>query len=101
MPRGSKPGERRGGRQKGTPNKKNQALIDRLKELGCDPIEDMALVCKEAKAEGDHNLLLSAAKELAQYVYPKRKAVELTGDDGGPLEIKGIQVVGISSATDS
>lgn len=101
MPSGSKPGERRGGRKKGTPNKKNQALADRLKELGCDPIEDMAKVSFEAKANGDWNLLLSASKELAQYVYPKRKAVEVTGEDGGPIKTQPIGISGIACNTDT
>lgn len=89
-------GKKTGGRKKGTPNKKSQALMDRLKSLGCDPIEDMALVAKEAKTEGDWNLLLSASKELAQYVYPKRKAVEVTGEDGGPIQTQPIGIVGAS-----
>jgi hypothetical protein len=39
---GSKPGERRGGRCKGTPNKRTMAVADRLKALGRDPIEGLA-----------------------------------------------------------
>jgi hypothetical protein len=27
-------------------------------------------------------------KELAQYVAPKGKAVEMTGEDGGPLQLE-------------
>ncbi len=43
MPRGgAKPGERRGGRQKGTRNKRTLAVIDRLDVMGCDPIAGMA-----------------------------------------------------------
>ena len=98
---GSKPGERRGGRKKGTPNKKTSDLAEKLKALNCDPIEGMARIAHEAYKAKDHAIALSAYKELAQYIYPKRKAVEVTGEDGGPLEIKGIEVVGISSATDS
>ena len=32
-------GMKTGGRQKGTPNKNNQPIIDKLAELNCDPIE--------------------------------------------------------------
>ena len=32
MPRGAKPGERRGGRAAGTPNKINQELVERIRE---------------------------------------------------------------------
>ena len=42
--RGSKPGERRGGRQKGTPNKRTVEVQQRLTELDCDPIQGMALI---------------------------------------------------------
>jgi hypothetical protein len=37
MPRGSKPGERRGGRQKGTPNKKTVLLNAAIKAAGSEP----------------------------------------------------------------
>ncbi len=33
-----------GGRTSGTPNRKTQAVIDRLEVLGCDPIEGMARI---------------------------------------------------------
>ena len=48
---GSKPGERRSGRCKGTPNRKTQAVIDRLEALGCDPIEGMAKIAMDEKVE--------------------------------------------------
>jgi hypothetical protein len=41
MSQGSRRGERRGGRQKGTPNKRKVAVADKLKVLGRDPIEGM------------------------------------------------------------
>lgn len=44
MPRGAKPGERRGGRSKGTPNKATATVQDTLSRLGVDPFEGMALI---------------------------------------------------------
>ncbi|MBA2490746.1 MAG: hypothetical protein H0V34_03215 [Gammaproteobacteria bacterium] len=85
MPRGgAKPGERRGGRQKGTRNKRTLAVIDRLDVMGCDPIAGMARIAMDETAE----LAIRAQmfKELAQYVAPKRKAIEVTGEDGGPIK---------------
>jgi hypothetical protein len=41
---GAKPGERRGGRAKGTPNKKSLGVTERLETIGCDPIEGMARI---------------------------------------------------------
>ena len=83
---GAKPGERRGGRQKGVKNKSTQNVIDRLKELKCDPIEGMAKIAKEAMGDKDYALAGQMYKELAQYVAPKRKAMEVTGADGGPMQ---------------
>ncbi len=39
---GSKPGERRGGRCKGTPNKRTILAADKLEVLGRDAIEGVA-----------------------------------------------------------
>jgi hypothetical protein len=78
MPRGSSPGERRGGRQKGTPNKVTQEIVEKLRVLGCDPIEGMARIAIDPESKPE--LRLRAYTELAQYVAPKRKALEMTGD---------------------
>jgi hypothetical protein len=39
---GSRPGERRDGRQRGSPNKRTLDVIDSLAALKCDPLEGMA-----------------------------------------------------------
>ena len=92
MPRGSSPGERRGGRKKGTPNKKTakaaKTIQETIERIGCDPLEAMLEIAIQAKNEGDLQLSLSAYKELAQYVAPKRKAVEVSGsEDQVPIQI--------------
>ena len=63
-----------------------KARIERLKDLDCDPIEGMALIAKQAMDEGEMQLAGNMYKELAQYVAPKRKSVEITGEDGGPVK---------------
>ena len=83
----SSKGEKLGGRVKGTPNKRTQDVIDRLKELKCDPIEGMALIAKQAMQEGELTLAGNMYKELANYVAPKRKAIEHTGKDGGDIMV--------------
>jgi hypothetical protein len=89
MPRGSKPGERRGGRQKGTLNKTTKTILDKFEELNCDPLEGMIRIAERAMEEGDLQMAGSMYKELAQYVAPKRKAVELSNEQGsGPLRIE-------------
>jgi hypothetical protein len=81
MPWGSSsPGERRGGRQKGTPNKVTQEIVEKLRALGCDPLEGMARIAMDPESKPE--LRLKAYVELAQYVAPKRKALEMTGDLG-------------------
>ena len=84
MPRGAKVGERRGGRQTGTPNKRTMAVAERLEALGCDPIEGMAGIAMDETAE--LGLRAQLYKELAHYIAPKRKAIEVTGEDGGPVK---------------
>jgi hypothetical protein len=84
MPRGSAPGERRGGRKKGTPNRRTTEVTERLAELGCGPIEGMARIAMDdANAPELRGRMFS---ELAGFVAPKRRAVEHTGVDGGPIE---------------
>jgi len=84
---GAKGGQKTGGRVKGTPNKDKQELLNMILKTGCPhPIEGMATVAVRAREEGNTKLEQDAYRELAQYVAPKRKAVEVTGADGGPVE---------------
>ncbi len=85
MPQGAKPGERRGGRAKGTPNKSTLSVQERLRELGCDPIAGMALIAMDEGSS--HELRGKMFAELAQYVWPKRKAIEHSGPSGGVIPI--------------
>lgn len=78
--RGAKPGEKRGGRQAGTPNKRTLDVIAKLESLDCDPVQGMASVASQAMEKGDLQLAGNMYKELAQYVAPKRRAVELTSE---------------------
>ena len=76
--RGSRPGERRGGRQAGTPNRRTVEVAKRLAELDCDPIAGMARLAMDDTL--DPALRGRMFSELAQYVAPKRKAVEHSDD---------------------
>lgn len=125
MARGSAPGERRGGRRKGSLNKINAEVAEQLASLGCNPIAGMARIalgqvrcslclgaksatykdgravppgtaeavvapCAHCYATGLEpvgiDLTAKMFAELAQYVAPKRKAVEVSGPGGGPVE---------------
>jgi hypothetical protein len=80
MPRGIKgfqPGhERSGGRQKGTPNKK-RSLEEVCEEKGIDPF---AALLEMAQDQSDKHLRFQALKEVCQYLYPKRKTLEHSGE---------------------
>jgi len=89
MSRGAKPGERRGGRKKGVPNKTTLDVAQRIKALGCDPIEGMVRVAQMAMESNELNIAGNMYKELAQYVAPKHKAIEFGfKNEEGIKEIK-------------
>lgn len=69
---GAKKGERRGGRQKGTPNKKTLNFIDELGNF--KPVQELLKLFAETK---DDVLKFSIIKEILKYLYPQRKAVEM------------------------
>jgi len=74
---GRRPGA---GRPKGSPTKYSERIAEMLSEMDCDPIVGMARLAKEAEANGEKGLAGQMYRELAQYVAPKRKAVEMTVD---------------------
>lgn len=90
-----------GGRAKGTTNKDKQALAERAKALGVDPFQILLLFAAgNWKALGypeefDHkstkdgmvsvrvisaDLRGKCASEACQYIHPKKKAIEHTGE---------------------
>jgi|GEM_PF-4530491 len=83
-------GARKGaGRPTGSKSKSTLEVEAILEEVGIDPIRTMAEMlknqhnCMQRKTKGfNPKLTYDLAKELAQYVAPKRKAVELTGAVG-------------------
>lgn len=85
---GARPGS---GRKKGQASKKTLEIADKLKKLKCDPIEGMAKIAAQAMKEGDMQIALTAYKELAQYVAPKRKAIEISGNPDSPVAITKVE----------
>jgi hypothetical protein len=77
---GSKPGERRGGRKRGSPNRRTLDVIEKLSALDCDPIAGMALIALDKTNSVELRAKMFA--ELAQYVAPKRKATEHSARPG-------------------
>jgi hypothetical protein len=69
-----------------TPNRKNGEITELLNSLGCNRIEGMARIATDEKHSRELRGRMFA--ELAQYVYPKRKAVELAADPVTPQQSK-------------
>ncbi len=123
---GSRPGERRGGRKKGTRNRVAQSYDERWKRLvaenpGSD-IQELAVmilagkvqcgtchgkkrtsyvdkdgkrftrICESCDGTGLEKISIADRLKvmaiIAGRVWPERKAVEVTGEDGGPIEHK-------------
>ena len=83
--RGSAPGERRGGRRKGTPNRATMLVRERLAELGCDPVAGLAAIAMD-EANG-LELRARCYSDLLSFSAPKPKSIELAGADAGPQKI--------------
>ena len=73
-------GKKTGGRVAGTPNRRTTELVERLEALGCDPVEGMARIAMDPASPPELRGRMYA--ELAGYVYPKRRAVEVNADEG-------------------
>lgn len=106
---GKKPGSpKSGGRQKGTPNKNKQEFLELLNEAaaavakrstnpevkklaqhGLNPLLELTEIYFELKALGVASM--GPRQELLvktlEYSYPKKKAVEVSGPDGGAIEV--------------
>jgi hypothetical protein len=71
------------GRRKGVPNLKTLFLKDSLELLGLDlPTKIVELLPKLSPDKQ-----MDAYLDLLQYVYPRRKGVELSGQNGQPIEV--------------
>ena len=91
MPRGSRPGERRGGRQRGTPNKKtvlkNAVFMAAAQEPNRSPLDFMLALMRDPQVDLDDRIELAA--KAAPFVHARPAPVR-TSDDlkFGKLEAK-------------
>lgn len=77
-----------GGRKKGVPIK--ESVADTLARMNCSPIEGMIRIAQEAETKSDlqnQRLAAHVYGELAQYQHPKRRAIEMSGPEGGAIEL--------------
>ena len=72
----------------GSKNQPKRALLALIQEKfpNYHPVLEMAKLANDPEA--DATLRFNASKEVAQYVEPKRKAVEFTGEGGSPLVVE-------------
>ena len=87
-------GHKTGGRAAGTPNRKTKEVAELLASFDHNPIEAMVAIARNPKASLELRGRMNS--ELAQYVYPKRKAIEYTGECGGEIPI-GIRVISVKA----
>src|SRR5277367_6929162 len=86
--RGSKPGERRGGRQKGTPNKTTAEIRELAQAHGPDAIAEAARLMKSAQSEATR---IAAIGLILDRGYGKSiEKMEYGGPDGGPVTLEAL-----------
>lgn len=85
----------RGGKRPGAgrkPGAKNKASADREKAIrksGLTPLDYMLRLMRNGKL--DRGTRLEAAKSAAPYVHPKLASVEVTGPEGGPVQVEEVR----------
>ena len=95
--RGSKPGERRGGRKKGTPNKVTASLKDAAREYTEQALLTLAEVMVDSEQPAAARV--SAANALLDRGYGKPSNVIAGDEDGGPIKtVSEIRLVGVKAS---
>jgi hypothetical protein len=91
MPSGSKPGERRGGRQPGTLNKKtalvNTAFAAAASSPGLSPLDFFLAVMRDPSIPPDWRF--KAAQAAAPYVHPKPERAQAVDPEATAKQIEG------------
>jgi len=76
------------GRVAGAPNKNKSLLIRTIKKQFPDYDAIIELVRIAVDTDNDVSVRLQANKEVAQYVYPKLKAIEVAVDVESEIKVK-------------
>jgi hypothetical protein len=79
-----------GGSRKGRPNRAKFAFREELQkycdDLGFDPFHALVHMARDEHLDNDQ-LKFMALKELCQFLQPKLRSIEVTGDEARPLAI--------------
>lgn len=82
---------KRPGRPKGSRNRRTLSAMEKMRDLGCDPLEELVKIGNKALRDEDNHLAASCFKEIATYIYPKLKALDISGDLAGDFIIRWAQ----------
>lgn len=74
-----------GGKKSGTHNKITRDVVALLDSLGCNPLEGLARIATDEKVPIAIRARCHA--EVAKYVHPQLKSVEVSGPAGGPISV--------------
>jgi len=89
MPRGAAPGERRGGRAKGTPNRRTQQQLRAIAECGITPLEYLVSVMRDESESRE--VRIDAAGKAAPYCHARLSSTDMdlvaTMDNRSPVEL--------------
>lgn len=86
------------GRPKGVPNKNKRALQLLLEKRypGWDPVVQLAEIAQNEA--NDMPVRVQAAKEVASYMHPKLKQVDMKLDEASTIEVRVVRVSGNHAA---
>lgn len=71
-----------GGREKGTPNRRSLDLAEQLESAGLNVPSEIAKIVPQLNPSESADVLL----ELMVFLFPKRKAIELSGEIATPVQ---------------
>jgi len=94
--KGSKPGERRGGRQKGTPNKATAEIKEIARKHGPAAIAECLRVMKNSESD---QARIAAAKEIMDRAYGKPAQAIVGDEDEAPVKTVMEIVWGVTSGS--
>jgi hypothetical protein len=87
-------GEKSGGRKAGTPNKDKDAFLENLQLAAAgigkefDPFKELMELYFQAKDNGALEVAVPHLFKMLEYIYAKKRSVEVTGKDGGAIEFE-------------
>ena len=98
MPRGSKPGERRGGRKKGVPNKAGRELREVAQEHTPGAIKTLAEICEKGESEAARVAAANALLDRGHGKPTNLVMADVTQRPGQPIHTESISTPRLGSS---